>query len=139
MSITQTQCTSFKAELYEGVHNLLVDNIKIALYTSSATINADTTVYITAGEVPASAGYTAGGISLTGATVNTSNGVAYVDFSNASWEPSNFTCRGALIYNASKSNKAIAVLDFGADKTPIYTFVVTMPANTYTSALIRSV
>lgn len=139
MSITQTQCTSFKAELYEGVHNLLVDNIKIALYTSSATINADTTVYITAGEVSASAGYTAGGISLTGATVNTSNGVAYVDFSNASWEPSNFTCRGALIYNASKSNKAIAVLDFGADKTPIYTFVVTMPANTYTSALIRSV
>jgi hypothetical protein len=137
MSISQTQCTSFKAELYQGVHNLLVDTIKIALYTSSATINADTTVYTTSGEV-ATGGYTAGGIVLTGATVNTSNGVAYVNFNNASWEPSNFTCRGALIYNASKSNKAIAVLDFGADKTPIYTFVVAMPTNTYTTALIRS-
>jgi len=138
MSILQTQCTSFKAELYQGVHNLLVDTLKIALYTSSATINADTTVYITSGEVPNGPGYSAGGIPLTGATVNTSNGVAYVNFNNASWEPSNFTCRGALIYNASKSNKAIAVLDFGADKTPIYTFLITMPANTYTSALIRS-
>jgi hypothetical protein len=137
MSISQTQCTSFKAELYQGVHNLLVDTLKIALYTSSATINADTTVYTTSGEV-ATGGYTAGGIVLTGATVNTSNNVAYVNFNNASWEPSNFTCRGALIYNASKSNKAIAVLDFGADKTSIYTFVVAMPTNTYTTALIRS-
>ena len=137
MSISQTQCTSFKSELYQAVHNLLTDTIKLALYTSSATINADTTVYTTSGEV-ATGGYTAGGVTLTGATVNTSEGVAYVNFSNASWEPSNFTCRGALIYNASKSNKAIAVLDFGADKTPTYTFVVTMPANTYTSALIRS-
>lgn len=137
MSISQTQCTSFVAELYEAVHNLVTDTIKIALYTSSAAINADTTVYTTSGEV-SSANYTAGGVVLTGATVNKSNGVAYVNFSNASWEPSEFTCRGALIYNASKSNKAIAVLDFGADKTPTYTFVVTMPANTYTSALIRS-
>jgi len=137
MSISQTQCTSFKAELYEAVHNLLTDTIKLALYTSDATINADTTAYTTANEV-ATGGYTAGGVTLTGATVNTSEGVAYVNFNNASWEPSNFTCRGALIYNASKSNKAIAVLDFGADKTPTYTFVVTMPANTYTSALLRS-
>jgi len=140
MSIAQTQCTSFKAELYQGVHNLLVDTIKIALYTSSATINADTTEYNVslAGQVPNGPGYAAGGIPLTGTTINTSEGVAYVNFSNASWEPSNFTCRGALIYNASKSNKAIAVLDFGADKTSVYTFLITMPANTYTSALIRS-
>ena len=137
MSITQTQCNSFKAELYQAVHNLLTDTIKIALYTSSANLGADTTVYTTTGEV-SSTYYTAGGIVLTGATVNSSNGIAYVDFNNASWEPSEFTCRGALIYNASKSNKAIAVLDFGADKTPTYTFVITMPANTSSSALIRS-
>jgi len=137
MSITQTRCTSFEAELYQAVHNLLTDTIKLALYTSNATLNADTTVYTTANEVT-TGGYTAGGVTLTGASVNTNNGIAYVNFNDATWEPSNFTCRGALIYNASKGNKAIAVLDFGANKSPIYTFKVSMPANTSTSALLRS-
>lgn len=138
MSITQTQCTSFKAELYQGVHDLLTDNIKMALYTSSADIGADTTVYVTAGEVSGT-GYPAGGISVTGATVNTSGGIAYVNFDDVLWGVMNVTTRGALLYNASKSNKAVAVLDFGSDKTAATGFTVQMPANTSTSALIRSV
>ena len=138
MSISQTQCTSFKTELYQGIHNLLVDDIKMALYTSSANIGADTTVYVTAGEVSGTS-YPAGGISVTGATVATSGGVAYVNFNDVSWGIMNVTTRGALLYNASKSNKAIAVIDFGADKTATTGFTVEMPANTSTSALIRSV
>ena len=136
MSISQTLCTSFKAELYEAVHNLLTDTIRIALYTDNATLNESTTVYTTTGEI-SGAGYTAGGIVLTGATINTSGQIAYVDFADAVWTGA-LTARGALIYNASKSNKAIAVLDFGTDKTSVITFTVTMPANTSTSALIRS-
>lgn len=136
MSISQTLCTSFKAELYEAIHNLLTDSIKIALYTDSATLDESTTVYTTTGEI-SGAGYTAGGIVLTGATINTSGQIAYVDFADAVWTGA-LTARGALIYNASKSNKAIAVLDFGTDKTSVITFTVTMPANTPTSALIRS-
>lgn len=134
--ISQTLCTSFKAELYQAVHDLLTDNIKIALYTANATLGETTTVYTATDEATGS-GYIAGGVSLTGATVNTSGQIAYVDFADASWAGV-ITARGALIYNASKSNKAIAVLDFGADKTSVNTFVVTMPANTATSALIRS-
>lgn len=134
--ISQTQCTSFKAELYQAVHNLLTDTIKMALYTANATLGESTTIYTTANEVTG-AGYIAGGVTLTGATVNTSGQIAYVNFANASWSGA-ITARGALIYNASKSNKAIAVLDFGADKTSVNSFVVTMPANTATSALIRS-
>lgn len=82
-------------------------------------------------------GYSTGGIALTGVTVNTSGTTAYVDFASPTWNPAAFTCRGALIYNASNGNKAVAVLDFGADKTASTQFTVTMPANTATSALIR--
>jgi hypothetical protein len=136
MSIQQTQTNSFKKELLEGVHNFLVDTFKISLYTASATIGAETTVYTTEYEVVGS-GYTAGGEALTDATVQLSGGTAYVDFANATWSPANFTARGALIYNASKGNKAVAVLDFGADKTTSTNFVVQMPSNTASSALIR--
>ena len=134
--IVQTQTTSFKAELYQAVHNLLTDTIKIALYTSNASLDAATTVYSTTNEVVA-AGYTAGGNTLTGATINTSGYVAYVNWNNTSWTGA-MTARCALIYNASKSNKAIAVLDFGADKTSTTTFLIAMPQNTSTTALIRS-
>lgn len=134
--IVQTQTTSFKVEVYEGVHNFLTDTIKIALYTANANLGADTTVYTTAEEV-VGIGYTAGGIVLSGATVESSGTTAYVNFSNAVWDPAAFTTRGALIYNASKGNKAIAVLNFGNDKTCTTTFTVTMPANTNTTALIR--
>lgn len=134
--IIQTQCTSFKAELYQGVHNLLTDNIYIALYTGNASLDYATTVYSSTNEVVAT-GYTAGGQKLLNPTVNSSGYTAYVSFSNPSWTAA-LTARCALIYNASKSNKAIAVLDFGSDKTSTTTFSITLPANTADSALIRS-
>jgi hypothetical protein len=134
--IVQTQTTSFKAELYQAIHNLLTDTLKIALYTANANLNETTTVYSSANEV-VSAGYTAGGNTLTGVTLNTSGYTAYVNFNNVSWTAA-LTARCALIYNASKANRAIAVIDFGADKTSRTTFLVTMPSNTSTTALIRS-
>ena len=135
MSIVQTQTTSFKAELYEGVHNLLVDDIYMALYTANATLDADTTVYSSTNEVTGT-GYVAGGVQLTGITIQTSGYTAYVNFANTEFNAS-VTARCALIYNASQGNKSIAVLDFGSDKTST-NFTVTMPQNTATSALIRS-
>ena len=134
--IVQTQTTSFKAEVYQAVHNLLTDTIKIALYTSTADLNADTTVYSSANEVVAS-GYSPGGSPLTGVALNTSGYTVYVNWANISWTAS-LTARCALIYNASKGNKSVAVLDFGADKTSTTTFLITMPSNTATTALIRS-
>jgi hypothetical protein len=134
--IVQTQTTSFKKELYQAVHNLLTDTLKIALYTSNADLNAATTVYSVTNEVVAT-GYTAGGNTLTGVAINSSDYTAYVNWANTSWTAA-ITARCALIYNASKSNKAIAVLDFGADKTSTTTFLITMPSNTSTTALIRS-
>jgi hypothetical protein len=134
--IVQTQTTSFKSEVYQAVHNLLTDTIKIALYTANANLDADTTVYSTLNEVVAS-GYTAGGNTMTGVALNTSGYTVYVNWANTSWSTA-VTARCALIYNASQSNKSIAVLDFGSDKTSTGTFTITMPANTATSALIRS-
>ena len=134
--IVQTQTTSFKSEVYQAVHNLLTDTIKIALYTANASLDADTTVYTTASEVVAS-GYTAGGQVMTGVALNTSGYTVYVNWANVSWSTA-VTARCALIYNASQGNKSIAVLDFGSDKTSTGTFTITMPANTATSALIRS-
>ena len=134
--IFQTQTLSFKAELPQAVHNLLTDTIKLALYTSTATLNEDTTAYSATNETSGT-GYSAGGIVLTGATINTSNSVVYVSFNNAVWSPASFTTAGGLIYNASKSNKSIAVLSFGGDKTATNTFTVQMPTNSYNSALLR--
>lgn len=134
--IFQTQTLSFKAEILQAVHDLLTDTLKLALYTSNATLNEDTTVYSTTDEV-VGAGYSAGGIVLTGVTVNTSNSVVYVDFAPPVWNPASFTAAGGLIYNASKGDKSIAVLSFGADKTASNTFTVQMPANTSSSALLR--
>jgi hypothetical protein len=136
MPIFQTQTTSFKQELPQAVHNLLTDTIKMALYTSSSGLNADTTVYTTSSEVTGT-GYVAGGNVMTGATIANSNGVVYVNFNNVVWTPASFTAAGALIYNASKGNKSVAVLSFGGDKTATNTFTVTMPTNNYTSALLR--
>jgi nucleoside-specific outer membrane channel protein Tsx len=136
MSIVQTQTTSFKAQLYQGIHDLTTDEIKIALYTASADLNEATTVYSSTNEVVAS-GYTAGGLVLTPVTVNSSGFTAYVGFPNVSWS-AELTARCALIYNATQGNKSVAVLDFGSDKTSTTTFTITMPANTATAALIRS-
>ena len=136
MAFDQTLTTSFKQDILLGVHDLDTDTIKMALFLATADLGAATTVYTTTGETSGT-GYTAGGKTLTGVTVLTADTTAYVDFADPSWNPANFTARGALIYYASKSNKAIAVLDFGSDKTATTTFTVQMPANTATSALIR--
>ena len=137
MSIIQTQTTSFKAQLYQGIHDLTTDVIKIALYTASANLNEDTTVYSSTNEVANTGTYVAGGAQLTPITVNTSGYTAYVGFPNISWTGA-ITARCALIYNSTQGNKSIAVLDFGSDKTSVGTFTITMPANTVTAALIRS-
>lgn len=136
MAFEQTLTTSFKQDVLLGVHNLVVDTIKMALYTAEANLGASTLVYSTSNEVVGT-GYTAGGLVMTSATVLTSGTTAYVDFANVVWPTANFTARGGLIYNASKGNKAIAVLDFGSDKTTTTSFTVQMPANTATAALIR--
>ena len=135
--ITQTLTTSFKQELLQGIHVFGTDVFKLALYTSSASLNADTTAYTTTSEVASGAGYTTAGKALTGTTVTTGSGVAYVDFADAIWTSAGFTAAGGLIYNSSKANRAVGVLDFGSDKTSSTTFTVTMPANAATTALIR--
>ena len=137
MTIAQTQTTSFKAELYQGIHDLTTDVIKIALYTASANLNETTTVYSAANEVANTGTYVAGGATLTPITVSSSGYTAFVGFPNISWTGV-ITARGALIYNSSQGNKSIAVLDFGSDKISTVTFTITMPANTATAALIRS-
>ena len=134
-NILQTQTTSFKTQLYTGVHNLLTDTLKIALYTANANLNEATTIYTTSGEVTGT-GYVAGGVVLTGVTLESSGSTAYVNFANVVFNAS-VTARCALIYNVTQGNKSIAVLDFGSDKTST-NFTITMPANTSSAALIRS-
>jgi len=135
--IVQTQTTSFKEQLYSGVHNLLTNSLYIALYTGNANLNAATTVYSSTNEITGT-GYTAGGKLITGVTVQSDGYTAYVSFANPLWSPAAFTTRCALIYNATQGNKSICVLDFGADKTCTTTFLITLPTNTSSSALIRS-
>lgn len=137
MSIVQTQTTSFKSQLYQAIHDLTTDNLYVALYTGNADLNAATTIYSATNEVATSSSYTAGGQLLTGVTLNTSGYTAYVNFNNVVWTGIAITARCALIYNVTKGNKSIAVLDFGSDKTQTG-FTITMPSNTSTSALIRS-
>ena len=134
-SIVQTQTTSFKAELYQGIHDLLTDSIKIALYTANANLNETTIVYNSTDEVSGT-GYTPGGVVMTGITIDTLGYTAFVNFNNVTFGAS-VTARCALIYNSSKANRSIAVLDFGSDKTSA-SFTITMPQNTATTALIRS-
>ena len=138
MAIIQTQTTSFKAQLYQGIHDLTTDVIKIALYTASANLNEDTTAYNSTNEIPNTGTYSAGGAQLTPITIGTSGYTAFVGFPNISWTGV-ITARCALIYNDTVAGKpSIAVLDFGSDKTSTTTFTITMPANTATAALIRS-
>lgn len=137
MAITQTWTTSFKRQVLLGEHDLDTDVLKIALYTSAADLGPDTTVYTTAGETSGT-GYTAGGIVLTNVTVSAGDGIAYVDFDNPAWAGASFTARGALIYNSSKSNKSMFVLNFGTDQTAVNeNFVIDLPANNPTFAVIK--
>ena len=137
MSILQTATTSFKVQILEGVHNFTSDTFKIALYTGSASLGADTTVYTTTGETSGT-GYTAGGETLTPTTPTSSGTTAYVSFANVSWTSASFTARAALIYNATQGNKSVAVLDFGSDKTVSgSTFTITFPTADASNAIVR--
>lgn len=152
MAITQAMCTSFKVELLQGVHNFTPstgDVFKIALYTSSATLDATTTVYTTSNEVTGT-GYTAGGNTLTSsAGMPTSGGTtAFTDFSDTTWSTATITARGALIYNSTPSansnanttltNAAVCALDFGADKTASDgDFTIIFPTADASNAIIR--
>jgi hypothetical protein len=141
MAITQAMCTSFKVELLQGVHNFTAstgDVFKLALYTSSATLGASTTVYSSSNEVPNSGTYSAGGGTLTNITPTSSGTTALTDFDDVSFTSATITARGALIYNSSESNKAVAVLDFGSDKSSTAgTFTIQFPAATASDAIIR--
>jgi hypothetical protein len=136
MAIQQGLTTSFKQQMIQAGQNLATDTLKIALYTAFSSIGPNTTVYTTSNEITGT-GYTAGGIALTGVTIGTSSdGIVFVDFANATWPSSQLTARGALIYNVTRSNASVAVLDFGSDKT-MTNFTITMPVNAATTALIR--
>jgi hypothetical protein len=150
MAITQAMATTFKKELLVGAHDFDLssgDTIKIALYLSTASLDATTTAYSTSGETTNTAGtaYTAGGATLTKVDPTTSGTTAYVDFADATWATASFTARGALIYNStpnttsiSLTNPAVIVLDFGGDKTvSAGSFTVQFPTASATDAIIR--
>ena len=138
MAITQAMCTSFKVDLLDGEQDFGADTFKIALFTSAATLDASTTAYATTNETTGT-GYTAGGNALTVSTTPTSSGTtAYISFANTTWSTASITARGALIYNSTNANKAVAVLDFGADKTSTAgDFTINFPTANATSAIIR--
>jgi hypothetical protein len=141
MPIQQGQTLSFRSDIVQGGQNLSSNTLKMALYDGFATLGPSTTVYTTTNEVVGT-GYTAGGVVLTGVTINTdvATNTVYINFNNVSWPGASFTARGALIYNSSQSNKSVAVLDFGSDK--IFSAVsntVAMPVNSASTALLRFV
>ena len=149
MALVQTLATSFKVEILDGIHNFgtgvirastAADTFKIALYTANATLNATTTVHTTDNEVTG-AGYVAGGNTLVISQVPTSTNtetVAWLNFANSSWPSATFSANGALIYNSTQGNKAVAVLNFGSTKTTTnQTFTVTFPASSSSAAIIR--
>jgi len=128
--IVQGMTTAFKVRALA-----LPNGAKIALYTALANLDSDTLLYTTIGEVVGT-GYTAGGIVLTPTTPTSTDTTAFMSFANAVWPVAGFICRGALIYN-SLTLDAIAVLDFGSDKTAVSPFTVTFPPNTSTTAILR--
>lgn len=132
-------CNSFKTEVLGGTHDLDTDVIKLALYTSAASVSASTTAYSTSNEVSSSGtGYTAGGNTLAGAVISLDGSTAIVDFTDTSWSSATITARYGLIYNYTKSNKAIAVLDFTTDQTSTNgTFAIVFPTANSSSAIIR--
>jgi hypothetical protein len=139
MAIQQGLTNSFKQDMLQAGQDIITDTLYMALYTAFSDIGPLTTAYTATNEVTGT-GYTAGGVEVTGAVLSTdvNTGVVYVNFDNVPFPGADFTARGALIYNTSKSNKSVAVLDFGSDK--IFSAVsntVTMPVNTATTALIR--
>jgi|TARA_R100001443_G_scaffold15840_3_gene25645 hypothetical protein len=138
MAITQALCNSFKQELLQGLHDLDGHTLKMALFTSSATLDATTTAYSTTNE-SSGTGYTAGGATLANVAVSLSGTTAFVDFDNVSFTSATISdAAGALIYNSSASDRAIAVIDFGATKSVSSgTLTITLPTASATTALIR--
>ena len=141
MTITQAMPTSFKKELLQAVHDFTAstgDVFKIALFTSAASLDAATTVYSTSNEVANGNGYTTGGNTLSNVTPTTGGTTAYTDFADTTWANATITANGALIYNSSESNKAVAVLAFGGDKTSTAgDFTIVFPVDNATNAIIR--
>ena len=142
MAITQAIANSFKKQLLDGDQDFTAapsgDIFKIALYTSSATLNSATTSFTTGNQVSTSGQYTSGGGKLVNLATSITAGVARVDFADRSFTNVTITARGALIYNTSASNSAVAVLDFGGDKTATSgVFTIQFPANTSTAAILR--
>ena len=149
MAITQAMCTSFKKELLEGVHNFKNsggDTFKLALFaegsggksSTTATLGATTTALVTTGEVASSGTYSTGGGTLTRVDPSTSGTTALTDFADLSFTTATITAMGALIYNSSDSNKAVAVLDFTSNKTSTAgTFTIQFPTADASNAIIR--
>ena len=143
MAITSAVCTSFKQEILVGTHNFTAtsgNTFKIALYTSSASLGAGTTAYSTSNEITNSSGtaYTAGGATLTSVTPTTSGTTAFCDFADVSFSSASFTANGPLIYNDTQSDKAVAVIAFGGDKTVTSgTFTIQFPTADASNAIIR--
>ena len=143
MAITSAICNSFKQELLVGTHNFTAttgNTFKIALFTSSATLGAGTTAFATTNEITNSSGtaYTSGGATLTSVTPTLDSSTAVCDFNDVSFTSASFTANGALIYNSSASNKAVAAIAFGGDKTVSSgTFTIQFPAADATTAIIR--
>ena len=140
MAISTAMCTSFKQELLVGTHNFTAtsgNSFKLALYTSSASLGASTTAYSTSNEVSGT-GYTAAGAALTNVTPTTSGTTAFADFANLTFSSSTITANGALIYNDTQSDKAVAVLAFGGDKTSTAgDFTIQFPTADASNAIIR--
>jgi hypothetical protein len=147
MAITQSMTTSFKVEILNGIHAFgttvtrgatTPDTFKIALYTSSATLDATTTVYSTTNEVATGGNYTAGGNTLTTVAPTSSGTTAFLDFNDTTWSSSTITANGALIYNSTQSNKAVAVLAFGSDKSSSGgNFTIQFPVADASNAILR--
>ena len=147
MAITQAMVTSFKVEILNGIHAFgttvtrgatTPDTFKIALYTSSATLDASTTAYSTTNEVATGGGYTAGGNTLTTVAPTSSGTTAFLDFNDTTWSASTITANGALIYNSTQSNKAVAVLAFGSDKSSSGgNFTIQFPVADASNAILR--
>ena len=143
MAITSAICTSFKVELLKGVHNFTAttgNTFKIALYTSDATLGASTTAYSATNEITNSSGsaYTAAGATLTSVTPAASSTTAVCDFADVSYTSASFTANGALIYNDTQSDKAVAVIAFGGDKTVSSgTFTIQFPTADASNAILR--
>jgi hypothetical protein len=147
MAISQAMVTSFKVEILDGIHAFgtsvvraatTPDTFKIALYTSSATLDATTTAYTTSGEVPSTGNYSAGGNTLTTIAPTSSGTTAFLDFDDTTWANATITANGALIYNSTQSDKAVAVLAFGGDKTSTDgDFTIIFPSANASNAIIR--